>query len=87
MHWQDIVIAICSWLASAALIPSLVSPDKPAFWSSIYTCAIVSTFGICYATLGLWTAAVSSAVLAGVWLTLAIQKWRKDRRESVKIDA
>lgn len=79
MHWQDIVIALCSWLASAALIPSLVSADKPALTSSLFTFAIVATYGVCYVSLGLWIAALSSALLSIVWLTLAYQKWRQGR--------
>ena len=83
MIWQDIVIAVASWAASFALIPSILSQDKPALWSSVMTFVIVTTFGICYATLGLWWAAASSWILAALWLVLAVQKWRAKHRTQV----
>lgn len=79
MIWQDIVISIASWAGTAALIPSLLSEDKPALWSCILTTMIVTTFGICYLTLGLWSAAASSGLLALAWATLGFQKWRRNR--------
>jgi len=77
MIWQDIVIAIASWAASAALLPSLLGQDKPALSSSMFTGCIVATFGVCYATLGLSSAAASAAVLSLLWFVLAFQQWRR----------
>lgn len=77
MVWQDVVISICSWAATAALFPSIFGKDKPALSSSIFTAVLVSTFGICYITLGLIGAAASSWVLAGAWMVLAWQQWRR----------
>jgi predicted benzoate:H+ symporter BenE len=85
MVWQDIVIAVCSWAATLALLPSIWGSDKPALSSSLFTAAIVITFGICYFTLGLLSAAASAWVLAAAWLILAYQKWRQRPKESVRL--
>ena len=79
MVWQDVVISICGWAATFALVPSLIGKDKPALWSSVFTTIIVATFAFCYASLGLWTAAASTSVLSLAWLVLAIQKWHQNR--------
>ncbi len=83
MIWQDVVISIGSWVAIAALIPTLLAAHKPALWSSIITALTVGTFAVCYLTLSLWSAALSSAVLAIVWLILAIQKWRQESGDTL----
>ena len=75
MIWQDIVISIASWASTVALLPSVFGRDKPAFTSSVFTGILVSTFGICYFTLELWSSALSAAVLAITWFVLAYQKW------------
>jgi hypothetical protein len=75
MQWQDIVISICSWAGTIALLPSIFGRDKPALSSCIFTTIIVTTFGVCYFTLGLFSAAASAWVLAGAWLVLAVQQW------------
>lgn len=80
MQWQDIVISLCSWAATAALVPTIIGKDKPALSSCLLTAALVTTFGICYVTLDLYSAAASSWLLAGAWLTLAVQQWRKKGR-------
>lgn len=80
MVWQDIVISVCSWAATAALVPSIIGTDKPALWSCIMTTTIVTTFGICYMTLGLLTAAASSWLLALAWLVLTVQQWQRRAR-------
>jgi len=79
MVWQDIAISIASWLAIAALVPSVVGPHKPALSSSLITAACVATFGISYFTLGLLASAASSALLFLLWTVLAWQKWRDGR--------
>jgi len=76
MHWQDIVISIGQWLMTAALIPSLIGKDKPAFSSSLMTGTLIAIFGVTYATLGLWSSTVSSAACALVWFILALQRYR-----------
>lgn len=75
MLWQDIVFSIGQWFFIIALIPSLISKDKPAFSSSISTGAVLLVFAFTYMSLGLWTSGVSSLLLAGMWFALAVQKY------------
>lgn len=77
MQWQDIVIAIGGWAATFALIPTLLAKEKPALSSSVLTVVILSSFTVCYVTLGMWNASVSTAALTIAWLVLAWQKWRR----------
>lgn len=77
MMWQDVVISICSWAGTIALLPSIFGKDKPALSSCVFTAVIVTTFGICYFTLGLFSAAASAWFLAAAWSVLAFQQWRR----------
>ena len=80
MTWQDIVLSVGSWIFTVALIPSVVSKDKPALASSLMTGIVLAVYAIVYMTLALWTAAASTILVAGMWFTLAIQKYRADRK-------
>lgn len=73
-HWQDIVIAIGSLVFAAALIPSVVSKDKPALWTSLMTGTVLIVFTATYASLDLWYATATTALTAVLWLVLAAQK-------------
>lgn len=85
MAWQDIVLSIGSWIFAIALIPSVLSKDKPALSSSLMTGSVLGVYAITYVSLSLWVAAASTVLVAGVWFTLAVQKYRADRsaRKSV----
>jgi hypothetical protein len=73
-HWQDIVLAIGSFVFALALIPSIISKDKPALWTSLLTGSVLFVFTVTYATLSLWYATVTTAFSASLWVVLAIQK-------------
>lgn len=79
MQWQDIVLSIGGYIFIAALIPSILSDDKPALSSSLFTGSILSVFAVVYGTLGLWSSAISTALLALTWLFLGWQKWRRSQ--------
>lgn len=79
--WQDWVIAIVQWVFIAALVPSLLHPtEKPTLSTSLTTGIAIFVFAFTYATLGLWTSVVSSAMLGTAWLALAYQRWRLNSR-------
>ncbi|GEM_PF-552297 len=82
MTWQDIVFSIGQWIFIVALIPLLFSKDKPALSSSLMTGTVLAVFAFTYSTLSLWTASTSTILTAGAWFTLAIQKYRLDRKKS-----
>jgi len=85
MIWQDVVISVCSWAATLALLPSVLGKDKPALSSCIFTGVLVSTFGICYYTLDLLSAAASAWVLAAAWFVLAFQQWKRRKDVSATL--
>lgn len=71
---QDIVFAVANVIFIAALLPSVFSDDKPAFWTSVMTGGVLSVISTTYATLGLWFAFASTAIAAILWFYLAYQK-------------
>ena len=73
-HWQDIILASGQFVFSAALIPSVISKNKPSFWTSFPTGVVLAIFGLTYLTLHLWFAAGATFVSATIWLVLAAQK-------------
>ena len=73
-HWQDIVIAIGSLIFAAALVPSVLSKDKPALWTSITTGFVLAVFTATYASLSLWYATFTTSLAALLWIVLAIQQ-------------
>ena len=79
MAWQDIILSVGSWIFAVALIPSVVSKDKPALSSSLMTGSVLGVYAVTYVSLSLWVAAASTVLVAGMWFTLAVQKYRADR--------
>ena len=73
-HWQDIVIGIGSLIFAAALVPSVLSKDKPALWTSITTGIVLAVFTATYASLSLWYATFTTSLAALLWIVLAVQK-------------
>ena len=76
MTWQDIVIAIGSWIFIISLIPTLIGKEKPAMSTSFPTGVVLLVYAGVYITLHLWLSVVSTAIMAILWLTLGLQKLR-----------
>lgn len=76
MHWQDIVLTIGQIIFIIALVPSILSPDKPALQTSVVTAAVALSIAAVYVTLSIPFAAISAALNGVLWLVLAVQKWR-----------
>lgn len=74
IQWQDTVLAVGSLIFAIALIPSIISKDKPAFWTSAINGVVLIFFVITYASLSLWYAVVTTSLSAFLWLVLAFQK-------------
>ena len=75
MTWQDIILSVGLWLASVALLPSILGKDKPPLSTSILNVIIITAAAIVYVTLHLWLSVVATAILSLAWLTLAVQKF------------
>lgn len=77
MHWQDLILTIGSIIFTLALIPSVMSKDKPALSSSLLTGAVLLVFAGVYASLALWFSMVTTVITGLVWLLLAYQKFSR----------
>ena len=74
--WQDYVLALCSFIFSLALIPSIIGSHKPEFSTSVVTGSLLLVYSAVYFSLGLWIAGIANTVSAILWLILAEQrKW------------
>lgn len=80
MIWQDIVLAGAQIFFAVSLLPSVFSKDKPALATSIMTSLML--YVICFVnyTLGLYGAALGLFLVASLWGTLAVQKFRENKK-------
>lgn len=86
MSWQDVILTIGAWIFFFALLPSIFSKDKPALSTSIITGGVLTSFVVTYASLSLWISAASTSLVSVAWLTLAWQKYRKNKKLKKDID-
>lgn len=79
MHWQDPALTAAQVMFIVALLPSILSNDKPALATSIVNGLVAAGIGLVYLSLLLWLAAASAGINSALWLMLAVQKYRLDR--------
>ena len=79
MHWQDLVFAVGGGVFVVGLVPSLHAPAKPALLTSLTIGSGLAAFVVCYLTLHLWLAALTTALQVVAWYILALQVVRRDR--------
>ncbi len=72
MH--DYIFSIGNAIMAGALLPSLMSQDKPALKTSLLTGIILGIFSATFFSLGLYLSCAMLAVSSVLWLTLAYQK-------------
>lgn len=75
MTWQDVVLAVGSWIFIIALVPSLVGKDKPPVLTSVMTGVVLLVYTFVYFTLHLRLSMVSTGIMAIAWLALGAQKF------------
>lgn len=81
--WQDYAITVIQIFFCLTLIPMLLAKEKPPLASSISTGLALIAGAIIFATLSLWLAAASQAIVGIQWLTLAAQKiTQRNKKES-----
>lgn len=73
MHWQDIVLTVGQIIFIIALIPAIRNKQKPPFLTNILNAFVLFCFGVVYITLSLWFAAVTTCIVAILWLVLTVQ--------------
>ena len=74
--WQDIVLTLGNMLFLIALIPSIVSKDKPSHWTSLLTASTLTIFTFTYFMLSLTYATYPVGGTAIAWWILFFQKVR-----------
>jgi len=79
MIWQDAVIAVAQGAFAIALVPTILSRDKPPLATSVPTAIGLSVIGVAVATLGLWWSTLTVGTTAALWAVIALQRssWRR----------
>jgi hypothetical protein len=77
IDWQDLVLTAGSVVFLAALIPTILGPDKPARSTSASTGSVLLVFAATYLTLDLYFAASVTALTALAWLTIFVQSVKR----------
>ena len=70
----DFVFSIGAIVFSLALIPSVISSEKPNLWTSISTAIILTIFSMTYLSIEFYYAAATTATTAVLWWLLFWQK-------------
>ena len=76
LSWQDLVFMIGNLVFFAALIPSLMSSDKPSKWTSLSTALVQTVYIATYYSLSLTYATIAGTATAIAWWILYFQKCR-----------
>ena len=75
--WQDIYLMVSSVLFAVALIPSILSKDKPALWTSTFTSILLLGTTGAFFSLGLYLSAGGCALTTIAWIILLWQKFKE----------
>lgn len=75
MTWQDLVFSVGGILFMIALLPALWG-SKPPKSTCAMTGATLTAFTLCYGTLGLTYACVTTALTSLLWFLLLVQQLR-----------
>jgi len=80
--WQDWVLMVGGFAFSIALVPSILSKySKPSKLTSLGTFCALFAFSICYLTLDLIMATISTSITAFCWLILFIQGVKNGKKK------
>lgn len=79
---NDLIFTAGSIAFLVALIPSLISDDKPAKKTSLITSIVLYAFTFNYISLGLYISSIVGFATASCWLALYIQVSRRGKSES-----
>ncbi|MCL5784292.1 MAG: hypothetical protein M1142_02985 [Patescibacteria group bacterium] len=80
MHWQDLIITFGQVIFSVALLPMVFSKDKPVLITSLITGLVLMIYAWTYITIQFWFGAAMTAVTGVIWLLLAWQKHRLEKK-------
>lgn len=77
---QDLILTLGSLVFVIALMPSIVSKNKPALSTSTLTSLVLFIFAGVYISLHLWFAAFTTSLTGTQWLILAVQKYKQSKQ-------
>jgi len=72
--WQDIALMIGGFIFAPALIASILKKANLPVATTLPTALVLTMFVICYITLGLYLAAISTALTAACWYVLCFRR-------------
>lgn len=72
--WQDVVLMVAGFVFAPALIISIVKKTKYPIGTSLPTAIALTAFVVCYITLGLYLAAISTGLATLCWFILVSRR-------------
>lgn len=72
--WQDVAFMIGGFIFAPALFISIRKKVKLPLVTSLPTALVLTMFVVCYVTLGLYLAAISTALTAICWYILFLRR-------------
>jgi len=72
--WQDIVLMVAGFAFAPSLMVSIVRRSKYPLLTSLPTAIALTAFVVCYVTLGLYLAAISTGLAMICWYVLAVRR-------------
>jgi hypothetical protein len=79
---NDLIFTTGSIIFLFALVPSILSKDKPAKKTSIMTSLVLFAFTFNYISLGLYISSVLGFITGVCWFILYIQVVKREKNES-----
>lgn len=72
--WQDVVLMVGGFVFAPALVVSIVRRVHYPLLTSLPTAVALTAFVVCYVSLGLYLAAVSTGLTTLCWYVLAFRR-------------
>jgi len=72
--WHELVPIVGNIIFAAALIPSIVSKQKPHRWSCVMTGGVLLAYVITFWDMSLWYWSLATLATAIAWLILLFQR-------------
>jgi len=78
--WQDLVLAGGGFVLTIGLIPMLRAAERLPLRTSVTLLVVLSSYVVTLASLGLWVAALGTALQAVIWGAVALRRLKFTRR-------
>lgn len=84
LPWQEFVFLFGNFIFFIALVPSILSQNKPSFWTCAMTAPMLSIFTFTFISLDMFLSAFGIGTTALAWWILFVQTipWRNSRLTS-----